>query len=70
MNSVRVTLTQVWEYKPNLDGDFYVQEGVKTVEEAMTLDQQEFLDGKVSLSELADQPTFSSSTWELFDDRT
>lgn len=70
MERIRVEVHQVWEYTPNLDGDFYTQQGVKSVQEAMQVDQDEYLDGKVTLSELADEAMTTITKWELFDDPT
>jgi hypothetical protein len=70
MQRIRVEVYQVWEYTPNLEGDFYVQHGAKSVQDAMLIDQSEFADGKVQMNELADEPMRTQTKWELFDDPT
>jgi hypothetical protein len=64
---IRVVETRTWTYEPNLDSDYYLQEHVESIEEALDLDKQELIDKKVSLEELADEPDTVVHTWSIDD---
>ena len=68
MERIRVTVSTVYEYKPDLDEDFYVSNDVTTIQAAAELDLEELRQSKVSIDELGDVAVSVGYHMEIFDD--
>ena len=62
---IRVTRTEVWEYDPDLEDDFYVEHECKDIEQAMKADKEFYDSGKGGLDEIATDIPDVSTVWEL-----
>ena len=65
---IRLTRTEVWEYVPEFDSDFYMSEKITTIEDAMKADQKDIEKSEISVLELADEPVSTNYKWEIIDD--
>lgn len=68
MERIRVTVTEVYEYTPNLESDFYVDKGISSIDKAAQIDLEHLRKGEVGANELADEPTSVGFHLEIFDD--
>lgn len=64
---IRLTRTEVYQYEPDFNSDFYASEGIKTIEDALKADKADLDKGEISLLELADEPTSIKDIWEIVD---
>lgn len=68
MASIRVVVTSVYEYDPDLDDNEYKAAGVYSVADALVLDEKDWKAGKVTLDELCYGPPKVTAEWSLVDD--
>lgn len=55
MAKIRITETKIWEYEPDLDSDYWLEQGVTTLSGAADKDKEELNEGKITPEELADE---------------
>jgi hypothetical protein len=67
LKKIRVKVTKVFEYTPDLNEDFYLSEGIKSIEAAMEVDMRDCRDNKMDLEDLDEQP-YTSYHWEVIDE--
>lgn len=68
--TIRVTVTQVYTYTPDLDSAAYAEEGITTLEEAFALDRRDWESNKISMTELAYDGPRETALWEIVEDGT
>lgn len=68
--SIRVTVTYVYEYIPDLGDLAYQAQLVTSVEDAMALDQRETQAGLFSIAEFIEEPPKVTALWEVIEDGT
>jgi hypothetical protein len=67
VRKIRITRTEVWEYDPDLTSDFYKNENITTLEEALTADKEDVDLNDTALSEIADEPVSIEDFWEIIE---
>lgn len=65
---IRVTVTSVYEYTPDLNQEEYKVNGVHSTEDAMSFDQQDWKKGGILLEELTDKAHRVTALWEIVED--
>lgn len=65
---IRITVTSVYEYAPNLHENEYLEQGVTTLAEALHLDQKDYERGKISPDELGYNLPKVTAVWEIVED--
>lgn len=68
--AIRVTVTSVYQYIPNLDDLEYQAQLVTSIEDAMALDQREIQAGLFSVEEFIEEPPKVTALWEIVEDGT
>jgi len=54
---IKVVETRITYYTPDLtESDFYVEHDAQTIEDAMKLDRDDLLEGKITIDEIANRP--------------
>jgi hypothetical protein len=65
---IKVTETRVYYYSPDLTEDYYVSEGIESLEGAFMADQADYRSKKISMDELSHDLPEVSAVWELVDE--
>ena len=68
MKKIRVKVISVYEYTPDLAGDVYYAEGIKTIEDAMKMDMRDVDAGKIYADELSEDLGSKTYMWEVIDE--
>jgi len=68
--AIRVTVTSVYEYMPNLEENEYLDKGITTIAEALELDRRDCAAGKISADELSFNLPKTTAVWEIVEDPT
>ncbi len=67
---IRIIVTSVYEYTPNLNENEYLERGITSLEEALALDERDYKKGKISPDELGFNLPEVTSVWEIVEDMT
>lgn len=67
---IRVTVTTVYEYTPDLNEAEYAGNGVTTIEQALELDKRDYDRQKVQMEDLSYNLPTTASLWEIVEDQT
>lgn len=68
--AIRVTVTSVYEYTPNLEDNEYLEKQVSSVEDALELDRTDYGRKFLTLDELCYNEPKVTTVWEIVEDPT
>lgn len=68
--AIRVTVTSIYQYKPNLNEEEYKVNSVYSLEDALSFDHKDWEKGGILLEEMIDEPPRVTALWEIVEDPT
>lgn len=67
MAKIKVIRTEVWEYEPDLNEDWYQEAGCKNIQDALNEDKRCYEEFGMTLDEFAGNYPDVSTSWEIID---
>jgi hypothetical protein len=64
---IQVVVTKTYRYVPDLEGFDYRENGIKSIEDALPFDRDDYESGNSGLEEIAGSPEQTVAVWSIIE---